>query len=650
MAYPQIAPGQSVRIPVQDRGWIKGCNTLISPTDLGAGYYYWSENCMNRGGIMQTRPGRHLLFALPGKRAQGLCIYRPYRQKEQLVWAVDGNVYFSVYPFTTYAQIPNISFYQNSPRVYFCQARQAVKQNLDGTLTVLPTPVDMLLLQDGYTASAFYIATSSTLPQQSGHNRAGAPTYQCPTGQMMVYSGSRLWLAYNETIFASDLLNPNSFTERTYLAEMDGFKLPEPCTGMLESPSNNPSQPNAVYCFSPFSITSLQSSVLDRTQWQTVPNFQYLISKDYGSVAAFGPTLQFGETWFFSEVGLVSTDMAFQQYRSSQVTPQDGEMIKSKMNMSPIRGGICGVSFENFLLYAVPSGSRWNRHIWVMDGAPQAQMSGGPAMGGASPPPAWVGIWTGTYPVQFATGEIQDVPRCFELSYACSPQQQPDGENYNIMLWEDFMGRRVDYNETPIACSFETKIFELSAIGELARFKYCEIDVVELLGDCTVQIYYAGIKGHYRLAYELLLSAEEGVPGNANLPLWTYQSLPVPGGTFIQTYKTQTRTIRTEEFSGAQTENDDCADTCGIESPYIHHVDKGFQLLINWQGRMGIREVRLFVDTYPQPGVGQCTPSEQGETNIVTAIGCFPPPKVCVIPTATGANTSCPPVAPVTAT
>lgn len=654
MAYPQSPTGQGgVRIPVQDRYWVKGCNTLLSPTDLTGGFYYWSENCLNRGGIMQTRPGRHLLFALPGRRAQGLCIYRPYRQKEQLVWAIDGNVFFSVYPFTSYVQIPNVSFYKHSPRVYFCQARQAVKQNLDGSLTVLPTPVDMLILQDGYTASAFYIATSSTAPQQSGHNQAGAPTFQCPTGQMMVYSGSRLWLAYNETIFASDLLNPNSFTERTYLAEMDGFKLPEPCTGMLETPSANPSQLNAVLCFSPFTITSLQSGVLDRTQWQNTTGFQYLVSKDYGSVAAFGPTFQFGEPWFFSEVGLVSMDMALQQYRSSQVTPQDGEMIRSKMNMSPLRSGICGISYENFLLYAVPSGNRWNKHIWVMDGAIQAQLQPANVGPAGNPPPAWVGIWTGTYPVQFATGEIQDVPRLFELSYSLHPQLQPDGENYSIMLWEDFMGRRVDYNETPIACSFETKIFEVSQVGELIRFKYAEIDVVELIGDCTIQIYYGGIKGHYRLAYELLLSAEEGVPGNANFPLWTYQSTPTGAetGTFIQTYKTQTRTIRTPDFVGAKAENDNCADTCGIESPYVHNVDKGFQLLINWQGRMGIREVRMFVDQYPQPGVGSCTPSEEGETNIVTAIGCLPPPKVCTMPAKlAGANTACPPVTPVTAT
>jgi hypothetical protein len=489
-------------------------------------------------------------------------------------------------------------------------------------------------MQDGYTASAFYTATSTTAPQQSGHNQAGAPWYQLPTGQMMVYSGSRLWVAYNETIYASDLLNPNSFTEGTYLAEADGFKLPESCTGLLETPGDPQSQSMpSLLAFTPFSVTGLQSGILDRTTWQNTPNFQIIVSKDYGSVSPFSPLQQFGQPWMFSEVGLVSFDMAYNQYRSSQVTPQDGEMLRSKMNMSPDRRGICAVNFENFMLVAVPSGSRWNRHCWVMDGSVASGMQGQQA----SPPPAWVGIWTGTYPVQFATGEIQDVPRCFELSYACNPVVNSHGQTCNIMLWEDFIGRRVDYNETPIACSWETKIFEVSQVGELSRFKYAEIDIVELIGNVTIQIYYAGIKGHYRLAYELLLSAEEGLPGNANYPIWTSQGLTTD--TLIQTFKPQTRTIRTPEFSGAKAENDNCADTCEVESKYIHNVDKGFQLLINWQGRMGIREVRLFVDAYPQAGIGQCTPSEEDKTNIVTAIGCLPPPKVCAIP-----------VAPITAT
>src|SRR5215471_11729736 len=120
MAYPQNG-----RTPVQDRYWILGTNSLVSPTDIAQGGYYWLENGVNRGGVMQTRPGRHLVFSLAGRRAQGICIYRPYRQKEQLVWAIDGQVFWSQYPFTTYAQIPGIQFYKDSPQVFFCQCRQA---------------------------------------------------------------------------------------------------------------------------------------------------------------------------------------------------------------------------------------------------------------------------------------------------------------------------------------------------------------------------------------------------------------------------------------------------------------------------------------------------------------------------------------------
>src|SRR5260221_8094858 len=152
MAYPQTG-----RMPVQDRFWIQGQNSLVYPTDIGQGQYAFSENLANRGGIVQTRPGKRMIFALPGTKAQGLTIYRPYRQKEQLVWSIDGDVFYSIYPFETYRRVTAVKFYKYSPQVFFCQARQGVQLNLDGTLTILPQPIDVLMMQDGYTASAFYI-------------------------------------------------------------------------------------------------------------------------------------------------------------------------------------------------------------------------------------------------------------------------------------------------------------------------------------------------------------------------------------------------------------------------------------------------------------------------------------------------------------
>lgn len=613
MAYPQNA-----RVPVADRYWINGCNSLVYPTDIVQGAYYWSENLINRGGLMATRPGRELIFALPGNVGQGLTIYRPYRQKEQLVWAVDGAVYYSIYPFTTYAQVPNIAFYRYSPKVFFQAARQAVQQAPDGTLSILPTPVDILFMQDGFTASAFYIGASSTQPSQSRHNRASVPFNEAPVGTVMASAGARLWIANQETIFASDLDNPNSFTEDVYLAEADGFKLPEPATGMLVTPAQD-----ALLAFTPFTITTLQAFIFDRSLWQQTPNFQQITSADYGAVSPFGIANQFGLPWFYSEVGLVNLDQAFKQYRSSEVNPLDGEMTRSKSNMSPVRNGIAMVNFENWLLTAVPSGSRFNRHVWVMDGSPQAQLT-------SNANPCWTGIWTGTFPIQFATAEVQDVPRCFELSYSCNPITLPNGTVSHIQIWEDFVGRRTDYNQTPIACSFESKIFEVSQTGELARFKYAELDLVEIVGQVFIQIYYAGIKAHYRKAYELMLDSEEGLPGNPNYPILSYANLATD--TVMETFRPQTRTIRTPEFGGASAEADPCSDTCGIESNYQHDVDKGFQLLINWQGRMAIRELRLFVEPFAQPGIGQCTPTEVGKTNIVSAIGCLPPPTVCMIP------------------
>jgi hypothetical protein len=618
MAYPANA-----RVPVQDRFWVGGCNTLSFPTDLAQGAYYWGENIVNRGGVIQTRPGRRLLFTLPGKLAQGLTIYRPFRQKEQLVWAIDGSVYWSEYPFTSYQQLiaiadvpagqpatrTPIAFYKFSPQVFFCQAREELAHNQDGSITLLEQPVDVLIIQDGYTAAACWDN------KKARHMKAGAPFNETAVGTAMSFSGSRLWVARAETIYASDLLAPRSFTEGTYLAEADGFKLPEPCTGLLET-----SLADALLCFSPFTITSIQSSVVDRTQWQSTPDFQKIISKDVGSVSAFSPVNQYGMPWFFSEVGWISLNEALNQYRSSRTNTQDNEMLRSKSNMSPLRSGICSVSFENWMLVGVPSGSRFNRHTWVMDGAPMSLLS---SQAGA----CWAGIWTGTFPVQYATGEVQDVPRCFELAYSCSPATATDGSQSHIQLWEDFVEPRADHNDTAIACSWETKIFEVSQTGELSRFKYAEFDAVELTGEVFVQIYYAPIKGHYRKIYEVHLQAEIGMPGNDNYPVLSYNGTATD--TILDSFKPQARTVRVPEISGSIDEKDACADTCGIESEYEHNVDKGFQLLINWQGQMGIRELRLFVEPYAQPGIGACTPDETTETNIVSAIGCLPPPVTC---------------------
>lgn len=605
MAYPANA-----RVPVQDRYWTEGCNTLAFPTDLNQGFYYWGENIVNRGGVIQTRPARKLIFTLPGIRAQGLALYRPFRQKEQLVWAIDGKIYYSVAPFSTYTQLTPLLFYWDSPQVFFCQAREEIIHNPDGSVTLLDQPVDVLIIQDGFTASAYWDN------KNSAHMKAGAPFSQTPPGTVMVWSGSRLWLAQRETIFASDLLAPRSFTERLYLAEADGFKLPEPCTGMLETPSQD-----VLLAFSPFTITSLQSTIIDRTQWQQTPDFQRIISPDYGSVSAVACINQYGVPWFFSNYGWLSLNQALQQYRSSRTNPQDMEMTRSKLNMSPIRSGICAIAFENMLLVGVPSGSRFNRHTWVMDGSPMANL-------GSQAGPCWVGIWTGSYPVQYATGEVQDVPRCFELAYSCSPTQTMDGKTMgHIQLWELFCEPRVDHDSTPIACSFETKIFELSQIGELARYKYAEFDICELIGEVDMQIYYAPIKGHYRLLYEIHLSAEEGMPGNDEFPLYTYNGTATD--TILDSFKPQTRTVRTPDISGSKDEQDGCADTCEVESDYGHNVDKGFQLMINWQGRMAIREIRLFIEAYPQSGIGACTPTEVGKTNIMNSIGCLPPPVSC---------------------
>jgi hypothetical protein len=237
---------------------------------------------------------------------------------------------------------------------------------------------------------------------------------------------------------------------------------------------------------------------------------------------------------------------------------------------------------------AVPSGSRKNNHVWAMDQAPIDGLSG----------EAWAGIWTGTRPVQFMHGNIGGKERCFELSFGKSAVN-----GKFIHLWENFRPTRTDEGGR-IMCQFETAAV---ASETMLRFKYADIECIEIYGKVNLDIYVGGTKGPWYLVGSTVLQAEIGSPGSSVQKRYTKD-------TILRNFKKQSRKVSTKEFDpkglGCSPEMDQAG------------TDKGFQLLLEWTGQMGVREIRMVMDGDPmQEQAGACKPPETCAHNIIDETG-----------------------------
>lgn len=593
---PQVAG----RNKQTDAVWTSGVQTAVIPQNVQTGGYHWGVNVFNRGGIIKTRAGRDIVLLLPDGKAQGWIIFRSIDEVEHFVIAIDGLIYKSDYPFTTYQQLRQFHFNRLATFVYFCEARWAATRNTDGTITVLPEPLRLVVMQDGYTAGGYWDGTA-------GRHFAPNPiNKETPVGTHMCWTGNRLWLAADEKIFVSDYLDPTHFSEGQYLAEADGFQLDDPCTGMIEAPSLQ-----NLLAFSNRDTYMFQSSIQDRPMWQQVTKFQQVLVPGIGAISHRSIYNQYGLTWFFSEHGLTAIDAAYQSNLSSRLDYKDNEMLRSKANLGGNRDKIAVGGFENFLLVSVPSGSIWNKQTWLMDATPIALLSG-------SSPACWTGVMTGTYPIQWQTFQVRGIHRCFQLARMC----RAFNGTHNV-IWEDFLSHRFDYKRVPIECWFETRIIKWD--GSLWRFKYAEVDLCELMGDVVVEVWYAGIRGHYQKIASVEYHIEEGICGDPNYEPYVYNNDPATD-TIFDNFKPQVRYLKTEEQTPRSTGQDTIE--AKVESKYNENVDRGFQILVRWWGAAAISEIRLYGDPYHEKGRGECAEDDTG-IHVLSSMGTIEPPQLC---------------------
>lgn len=554
-----------------DSQFLRGMNSQNDPLQLSPGFYRTSMNTVNRGGIIQSRPGYKWKFSLPDGLLQGACLFRPTYGLEQLVVAIDGKIYASAYPFVEFTNLSNLSFRVDAPSMYFCTGEKASTVQTDGTVRLI-TPYKVLIIQDGYTPAGIWDGNTNV------HN---TDPKGVPLGTAMAWSGNRLWVARRAEIFASDIHDPLSFREGGYLSNAKSFLLEKPVVGMVEVTSNGTND-GKLLAFTDSSCTVFKSGVRTRTDWEATQDFQAVLLPDIGCIAHRSIISQYGLTWWYSQFGLINLNTALSTYVSSEFQYRDSEMAVSKGYLSPGIERIACAAFENYILTSVPHADVFNSHTWVIDNSPSDTVN-------EETPAAWNSYWTGTRPVEWAAGLVQGVSRIFQFSVDL------DGKN---RCWEAFTPERTD-NGCPIISTVETRAYTK---GSLQRkgIRYAEIDFTELQGNVDLAVFWAGAsRGAFKRFLTKEVIATEGVIDDART---------IEDDSLFYSFKKQSRLLRTEDVKESPTK----VTSCQIESNIAERIDSGFQLLIAWSGPAAIRSCRLFFDWENEETSGKCEPDESG--------------------------------------
>lgn len=552
------------RIQDGDIGFPLGMFSSTEPEQIPRGGYVRSMNTTNRGRVVQCRPGYGWKFNMPSGNLQGCVLFRPTRGGDQLVFAVDGKVYYSVEPFTTFKKISALKFSSTSRFVYWATAEKAVERNLDGSLTLID-PRSMLIIQDGKTAPAYWDGAT-------GAHVGG----KVPLGTVMKWAGGRLWVARDRLLFASDYADPLSFIEGLYIGGTGAFVLPGEITAMEETPSADAPQ---LMVFTDTTSTRFLSNIRQRALWPQVENFQLTIHPSLGCVAHRSVLAHAGLLWWYCGSGLTNLDMALATHVTSSAQTIDQAMIHSKSRLSDDLAGICCASFENYMLVSVPYCDFFNRHTWVRDDSLD-QLSGEPL--------GWNSYWTGTRPVQWTAGIISGRNRIFYAS------KDRDGVN---RMWEAFQPERYD-NGCPISWTVETR----GMFGDnLARkqFRYADVLFRELEGEIDIKVSWAcANRGPYQ---EIMSKRVTAMRGSVNGEL----KLQFDKDMFA--LKKQSRSLRTQDRKGVKVDE---FSSCHVESDWQDWIDTAFQLCIMVNGPGAVRAVRVICDEENELLEGICQQNE----------------------------------------
>lgn len=594
MQSPSITQGRLVSV---DAGWMSGMNSVRHPWFLRQDQYRRGVNVVNRGGVIQTRPGFRMRLTLPEGNLQGMTYFRLNkngRNKNHLVFAVDGRIYFAPFPLEQPRswdefRLRDLQFDPEVDMIHFAVAEKTVTTAPDQTLQIVPSH-NVLMIQDGVTPAAYWDG------EESRHLIEAAPALETPTGAWMTFSGGRLWVARGNVLLASDLFDPIRFTERVEGEGRGDFSFPRQITGLTSFIGDERNE--VVVVFTDERSEIVLSGIRDRAQWATTQGMQSILFPSTGCVAGRSVVFQAGLMWWYSPGGLVASDAAASSNLTSQINYRDAEMAFSKQSLNDDQSMICGVSFENYLLLSMPIGQNLNSETFVLDYSPLSEFA-------SEKIPAWSGVWTGIRPIQWASPVIDGKRRVFAASV--DYKALSDGSHNHI--WEAFMPERedtffelgpdftrVDFTR-PIFCEFETRL--MGDGHDLKSFQYADINLIEIAGDVYVVADYRGTRGSYKpVLCKRIIAPITAVSAGADVPP---DQLSILDG-----LKKQSRRVTTENAQS----NDGCP-TC--ESDYSENIDKAFSVLIRWCGQMAVESIRLFMEPWAERAEGRC---EEDETRV----------------------------------
>lgn len=556
-----------------------GMESQHDPMFIGDRAYRHGQNVLNRGGVLRTRPGYRSVYTLPEGKPQGLFYFRPIRGEGHLAVAVAGQVFVAPYPFKAFTRLPGIQLYPKAERVWFEQTTSSAIRNADGTIQTVEPRTTLLVSDGGYTRTAYWdgVVNGHADPTMVADAEGTVLSRGVPLCGPMCWSGDRLWVAAGNKVFAGDIANPLSFTENEYAADGGFFLFDDDVVAMANIPSL--ADP-VMLVFTANSTYRILTGIQTRSEWKATKDFKSEFLPGVGCTSDRAVVAANGLLWWMSPDGLTNLNVAQQSQVSSVMPPQDTEMALSKFNLSPNLRGVAMGAHGNFMVCSVPYADRRNTHTWVLDTSVTSGKGG--------PTQAWAGIWTGTRPVEWASGRFAGTRRTFFLS------EDYDGLN---RVWEAFDTRRTD-NGAPVGCFVETKThlnFSEKASGlDRKQFIFAETTFSDIVGDVSVQVYWAGTRGKYKLLAEHTLSA-----ASAGVSAVDY--------TAVTSSRPQGRVLRTPEVKK------DPSSACtarGTESENADWIDVGFSLLIVWQGQAALRSYRIFADPFDEPDSGRAEVDE----------------------------------------
>jgi hypothetical protein len=517
---------------------------------------------------------------MPSGNLQATILFRPKQSAEQIVFVVDGRVYVSDLPFTSFRLLTNVLFAETADRVHWVIAEKSTERNADGSISFI-APKSVLMLQDGVTAPAFFDGSDS------GHLRNTNPVQNTltPIGGPMAWVGDRLWVARGSKVFASDIADPFSFTDDTYLGGNPYFILSEDVSAMAITPSLEFQQ---LLVFTDNTTSLFQANIRSRDTWANTADFQREVLPNIGCRAPKSVHAHYGLLWWFSQFGLTSFDAASLAANTSRLPYTDNEMSVSKGRMRGDLSKIVTSSFENYLLVSVPYGDTFNRHTWVLDNSIADTLTG-------RAPVAWNTYWTGTRPVEWANGEVQGIERAFYGS------ADYDGLN---RLWEAFLPDRRDAG-CPITWTLETRGYFGRLPLQDKEFRYADVFLSEIAGDFDAAVFWAGSgRGPYKGVVAKAIRAMEGS---------IRFDREIRYDRNIVALKKQSRRIRTPDVREIP---EGAGSSCGVEYPFKENLDDAFQLFIVGSGPGAVRGIRMFFDPVNDILSANCEEDETEENGV----------------------------------